>query len=418
MSKTNMLNVRACDNFKSLPDKSYRKFDGGGHYLEIMPSGAKYWRFKYSYLKIEKRISFGVYPEISLAKARELRDAARLQVKEGKDPSIVKQENKRLATLNASNTFKALALEWYGNKLTGWATKTAKRQKKMLDDELFPSLANRPITSITTAELLEVIRKIEARDALEVAKRSLQTCNQVFLYAAQTSRCETNPAANLKGVLKTRKAQHYKYLRDEDLPEFVEKLETNSADLEPTTLLAMKLLALTFVRTIELRGAKWSEFNFDKNEWRIPAERMKMKVEHIVPLSTQALEVIGKLKVINGNREYLFPNVKSPRRMMSENTILYALYRMGYHGRATGHGFRATASTILNEQGYNRDHIERQLAHGEGDAVRAAYNHAQYLPERRKMMQDWADYFMGARCRFTKIRVAQLPVTKPELKTA
>ena len=145
---------------------------------------------------------------------------------------------------------------------------------------------------------------------------------------------------------------------------------------------------------------------------------MKMKVEHIVPLSTQALEVIAKLKVINGNREYLFPNVKNPRRMMSENTILFALYRMGYHGRATGHGFRATASTILNEQGYNRDHIERQLAHGEGDAVRAAYNHAQYLPERRKMMQEWADYFMGARCRFTKIRVAQLPVTKPELKTA
>lgn len=272
MSKTNMLNVRACDNFKPLPDKSYRKFDGGGLYLEVMSSGAKYWRFKYSYLKTEKRISFGVYPEISLSKARELRDAARLQVKEGKDPSIVKQENKRLATLNASNTFKTLALEWYGNKLTGWATKTAKRQKKMLDDELFPSLANRPITSITTAELLEVIRKIEARDALEVAKRSLQTCNQVFLYAAQTSRCETNPAANLKSVLKTRKVQHYKYLRDEDLPEFVEKLEINSADLETTTLLAMKLLALTFVRTIELRGAKWSEFNFDKNEWRIPAE--------------------------------------------------------------------------------------------------------------------------------------------------
>ena len=419
MPKTNILNVRICDNFEPR-EKSYKVFDGGGLYLEVMPlpSGAKYWRFKYSYLKTEKRISFGVYPEISLAKARELRDAARLQVKDGKDPSVVKQENKRLALINATNTFKALALEWHTTKSDSWTAYTAKRQLNILEKELFPSLANRPIADITTPELKIVIRKVEARDALEVAKRTLQTCNQVFLYAAQSGICETNPAANLKGVLKTRKVQHYKYLRDEDLPEFVEKLETNSADLEPTTLLAMKLLALTFVRTIELRGAKWREFNFDKNEWRIPAERMKMKVEHIVPLSTQALEVIGKLKVINGNREYLFPNVKSPRRMMSENTILYALYRMGYHGRATGHGFRATASTILNEQGYNRDHIERQLAHGEGDAVRAAYNHAQYLPERRKMMQDWADYFMGARCRFTKIRVAQLPVTKPELKTA
>ena len=402
MSK-NMLTIRACDNFKPL-EKPYKKFDGSGLYLEVMPlpSGAKYWRFKYAYLKTEKRISFGVYPEVSLAKARELRDAARLQVKEGKDPSVVKQENKRLAFKNGLNTFKALALDWHGTKLANWTPYTAKRQLKILENELFPSLANRPIAEITTPELLQVIRKVENRDALEVAKRTLQVCNQVFMFAAQTGLCEANPAANLKGALQTRKVEHYKYLRDDDLPEFVEKLETNSADLEPTTILGMKLLALTFVRTIELRGAKWSEFNFDKNEWRIPAERMKMKVEHIVPLSTQALEVIAKLKTLNGNREYLFPNVKSPRRMMSENTILYALYRMGYHSRATGHGFRATASTILNEQGYNRDHIERQLAHGEGNAVRAAYNHAQYLPERRKMMQDWANYFMAARLRLNK----------------
>lgn len=402
MSK-NMLTIRACDNFKPL-EKPYKKFDGSGLYLEVMPlpSGAKYWRFKYAYLKTEKRISFGVYPEVSLAKARELRDAARLQVKEGKDPSVVKQENKRVAFKNALNTFKALALDWHGTKLANWTPYTAKRQLKILENELFPSLANRPIAEITTPELLQVIRKVENRDALEVAKRTLQVCNQVFMFAAQTGLCEANPAANLKGALQTRKVEHYKYLRDDDLPEFVEKLETNSADLEPTTILGMKLLALTFVRTIELRGAKWSEFNFDKNEWRIPAERMKMKVEHIVPLSTQALEVIAKLKVINGHRDYLFPNVKNPRKMMSTNTIIFALYRMGYHSRATGHGFRATASTILNEQGYNRDHIERQLAHGEGNAVRAAYNHAQYLPERRKMMQDWANYFMAARLRINK----------------
>jgi integrase len=406
MSKTNMLNARACDNLKPLPDKSYRKFDGGGLYLEVMPNGAKYWRFKYSYLKTEKRISFGVYPEISLTKARELRDMARLQVKEGKDPSVVKQEKKRLAMLNASNTFKTLALEWHATKLGNWTDYTANRQLRTLEKELFPNLGNRPIGEISTPELLPVIRKIEERDALEVAKRTLQICNQVFLYAAQTGRCENNPAANLKGVLKTRKVQHYKYLRDNDLPEFVEKLKTNSANLELTTLLGIELLALTFVRTVELRGAKWSEFNFDKNEWRIPAERMKMKVEHIVPLSTQALEVIAKLRTLNGNREYLFPNRDNPRKMMSENTILFALYRMGYHGKATGHGFRATASTILNEQGYNRDHIERQLAHGEGDAVRAAYNHAQYLPERRKMMQDWANYFMNARQRFLKTQAA------------
>lgn len=405
-----MLTDRECKSFKPL-EKSYKKFDGSGLYLEVTPKGAKYWFFKYSYLKTEKRISFGVYPEITLSKARELRDAARLQVRDNKDPSVVRQETKRLAVLNASNTFKTLALEWHAKKISNWTPYTAKRQLNILEKELFPSLANRPITEISTPELLQVIRKVEARDALEVAKRTLQTCSNVFLYAAQTGRCENNPAANLKGVLQTRKVTHHKHLRDDDLPEFVEKLESNSANLKPTTLLGMKLLALTFVRTAELLGAKWSEFNFDKKEWRIPAERMKMKVEHIVPLSTQALEVIAQLKVINGNREHLFPNVNKPRMMMSQNTILYALYRMGYHSRATGHGFRSTASTILNEQGYNRDHIERQLAHREGDAVRAAYNHAQYLPERRVMMQDWGDYFMQA--------LYRKPITTDnELKTA
>lgn len=238
-----------------------------------------------------------------------------------------------------------------------------------------------------------MLRVVEGKGALDTARRVMQACGQIFMYAIATGRAERNPVPDLRGALKTPVTKHHAYLKAVELPDFLERLEGYDGSLQ--TKLALRLLVLTFVRTIELRAAQWAEFDLDKGEWRIPAERMKMKEEHIVPLSRQAVAVLRELQSHSGNRQYVFPNQHNPISFMSENTMLYALYRMGYHSRTTGHGFRSTASTILNENGFIADVIERQLAHGEPNKVRAAYNHAQYLPERRKMMQWWADYLDG-----------------------
>ena len=234
-----------------------------------------------------------------------------------------------------------------------------------------------------------MLRFVESKGILDTAKRIMQTCGQVFMYAIATRRAERNPVPDLRGALKAPVTKHQAYLKAAELPEFLKTLE--SYDGASQTKLALRLLLLTYVRTTELRAAEWKEVDFDKAEWRIPADRMKMKEEHIVPLSNQAIVLLRELQRHTGNRQYLFPNQHNLTKSMSENTMLYALYRMGYHSRATGHGFRSTASTILNEHGFMPDVIERQLAHGERNKVRAAYNHAQYLPERRKMMQWWAD---------------------------
>jgi len=238
--------------------------------------------------------------------------------------------------------------------------------------------------------LLATIQKIEKRGALDIAKRALQTSGQVFRYAIATGRAENDISANLKGALTTRQTVNHAKLEESELPEFLQRL--GKYDGEDQTKMALKFLILTFVRTIELRGARWEEINFETKEWHIPAERMKMGFKHIVPLSKQAIKILEEIKQYNGNYEFVFPSQINKHKIMSENTMLFAMYRMGYHSRATPHGFRATASTILNEKGFNRDHIERQLAHGERDKVRATYNHAQYLTERHKMMQWWADY--------------------------
>lgn len=264
---------------------------------------------------------------------------------------------------------------------------------------MFPSLGYRPIAEISASELLAAIRKIEHRGALVTARTVLQKCGEIFRYAIITDRAERNPAPNLRGALKPARVKNNAYLRESDLPEYLQKLKTY--DGLPTTKLALKFLLLTFVRTSEQRGAKWKEMDFEMALWRIPAERMKMRDSHIVPLSRQAIAVLEELKTLTGRFEYIFPNQHQPKGCMSENTMLYALYRMGYHSRATGHGFRATASTILNEHGFQPDVIERQLAHAERDGVRASYNHAEYLTERQKMMQWWADYLDGVAAKST-----------------
>jgi integrase len=273
--------------------------------------------------------------------------------------------------------------------LSKWTPAHAKKILKRLETHVFNRIGTRPIADIAAADLLSVMRKIEEHGS-EIAHRLLQICGQVFLYAVVTQRASINPAVSLRGALKPVIKKNHAYIKPNELPQYLRNLE--AYDGAPQTKLAMKFLLYTFVRTGELRGAKWSEIDLDNAEWRIPAERMKMREPHIVPLSRQAIVTLKQLQLLTGQWQFVFPNQHKPAGPMSENTILYALYRMGYHSRATGHGFRSTASTVLNEHGFPPDVVERQLAHGERDKVRAAYNHAQYLPERRKMMQWWADY--------------------------
>jgi len=373
--------------------KPFKLADGGGLYLLVQPSGSKWWRYKYRFAGKEKLLALGSYPETNLMEAREQHLQARKLLAAGNDPGEAKRVAKRLVSIKAENTFEPLAREWLEQNKNQWSKLYAADVTKRLENHIFPKLGHRPLAEITTTDILDVLRVIEASGALDMAQRLMQVCGQVFRYAITTARAERNPVTDLRGALKTPVRKHHAYLKADELPEYLEKLEAYDGGVE--TKLALKFLLLTFVRTVELRGAEWPEINFDKAEWRIPAERMKMKDLHIVPLSKQAMAVLAELKKHTGNRKHLFPNQHNPVKVMSENTILFALYRMGYHSKATGHGFRATASTILNEHGFHSDVIERQLAHVERNKVRAAYNHAEYLPERRKMMQWWADYIDG-----------------------
>ncbi len=371
-------------------EKPYKLADGEGLFLLVMPSGSKYWRLKYFFGGKEKVLALGVYPETSVTDARERRAQAKKTLASGKDPGEAKKEAKRQSSISSGNTFEIVAREWFENRKHEWAPGSIRTKRIHLDNHLLPKLGDRPISEITAPVLLEMARVIEGRGTLDTARRVMQMCGQVFLYAIATGRVDRNPVPDLRGALKTPIVKHHSFLQASELPEFLRKLD--DYDGIALTKLALRLLLLTFVRTNELRGALWSEVDWEKSEWRIPAERMKMKELHIVPLSRQALVVLRELKEFAGRSEFVFPNQHNTTSFMSENTMLYALYRMGYHSRATGHGFRSTASTILNEHEFRPDVIERQLAHSERNRVRAAYNHAQYLPERRKMMQWWADY--------------------------
>jgi len=375
-------------------DKPQKLTDGDGMYLYVHPNGGKYWRFQYRFAGKQKVLALGVYPEVSLADARERRIQARKALAAGNDPSQIKQEAKRLTIFNHDNTFEAVAREWHEGRLAKWQPEHAKKILKRMEANIFPKLGNRPIADITPLEFLTVLRGIEERGASELAHRLLQVCGQVFNYAVITQRRKDVPTVSLRGALKPVVKKNHAYIKPNELPEYLQKLE--AYDGAHQTKLALKFLLLTFVRTGELRGALWSEINWDKAEWRIPGERMKMKTPHIVPLSRQAIAVLKEVQLLTGQWQYVFPNQHKPSGHMSENTMLYALYRMGYHSKATGHGFRSTASTILNEHGFLPDIIERQLAHCERNETKAAYNHAEYLPQRRDMMQWWGDYIDAA----------------------
>jgi len=384
-----------CRNAKP-KEKQYKLTDSAGMHLLVKTSGGRYWRMKYYFGGKEKLLALGTYPEISLAEAREKREIARKQLISGIDPSQARKLAKQAKAITNANTFEAVAREWHENKLSSWTPDHGANILHRLVVDLFVPLGNRPITEIKAPELLAALRKVESRGALEIAKRLSQTCGQVFRYAIATGRATDNPVPHLKDALKPMVKGHYAAIEINELPEFINTLNSNNARLYVTTRIAIRLMMLTFVRTGELIGAKWSEFNLDKGVWIIPAERMKMRIEHVVPLSTQTLLLLNELKMLSGQREYLFPNQARPTDHMSNNTILGALKRLGYQGKMTGHGFRALAmSTIKERLGYRHEVVDRQLAHAPRNKVDAAYDRAKFLDERTVMMQTWADYLDG-----------------------
>lgn len=377
--------------------KSVRLFDGGGLYLEIAPKGGKWWRLKYRFAGKEKRLSLGVYPHVALKKARVRRDDAKKLLANGVDPSEQRKAHKAIVTERAANSFEAIAREWISSFSKKWGSDYSDKILRRLKNNVFPHVGGRPIAEITSKEMLAVLRKIEDREAYETAHRTMQNCSQVFRYAVATGRADRDPTVELRGALTANKEQHYPSITD---PKAIGALlrAIDGYDGSVVTKCALRLAPLTFVRPGELRQAEWTEFNLDKAEWRIPAERMKMREQHIVPLSTQAIAALKELQPLTGRGNYVFPGARTNGRPMSENTVNAALRRLGYaKDQMTGHGFRSMASTQLNEQGWHRDAIERQLAHAERDDVRAAYNFAEHLPERRKMMQAWANYLDGLR---------------------
>jgi integrase len=330
---------------------------------------------------------------VSLADARSKRDSAKRDLLEGRDPSAIRKETKRQMKQSADNSFEKIAREWIENQRDSWTSKYAEHVQRRLESDIFAELGNRPVSEIEPLEVLDALRKVEKRGALDIAKRLRQTCGQIFRYAVITGRAKRDPTADLKGALKSSgRQQHHRAMAKEDLPDFLKSLDAYDGDVR--TKQALKLVVLTFVRTSELRLAKWQEFeDLDGASplWRIPAERMKMRTEHLVPLSPQAVEVLRQLRNLPKMGDKLFPS-GAKDGFMSNNTMLFGLYRLGFHGRATVHGFRGFASTTLNEAGFRSDWIERQLSHDERDAVRRAYNSAQYLADRRAMMNWWGDH--------------------------
>lgn len=374
------------------PDsKPYKMSDEKGLYLQVTSTG-KYWRMNYRFSGKQKTLAFGVYPDVSLAAARERRDEARKLLANDTDPSLVKAIKKQAKFEASENTFEAVAQEWYAKKFPTWAPATATKVRRYLVKDLYPWLGKRPIGEIGAPDLLMTIRRVESRGALELAHRIREYAGQVFRYAVATGRAERDPSGDLRGALPPVKAKHHASITEpKQIGELLRAISGYSGSF--ITKCALQLAPLTFVRPGELRHAEWSEIDLEAAEWRIPGAKMKMKDRHIVPLSRQALEVLESIHPLTSSSRYVFPGLRTMDRPMSENTINAALRRLGFEkNEMTGHGFRSMASTLLHEQGWPHEAIERQLAHAERNAVSAAYNYAEHLAKRREMMQHWADY--------------------------
>lgn len=378
-------------------DKPQRMFDGGGLYLEVSPAGGKLWRWKYRVNGKERRLALGIYPDTGLADARDKRDAARKLLAAGIDPGEHRKAAKAAGEGRAANSFAVVAEEWLAKQSAHMAPATLEKARWTFDDLVFPWIGTRPIADIDAPEMLKLLRRIEDRGAHETAHRTKQRCGQVFRYAIATHRASRDPTADLRGALTPAKTTHRAAVTDPDkVGELLRAIEGYTGSF--VVRCALKLAPLAFSRPGELRQAEWAEIDLDSARWRIPAGKMKMREEHTVPLSSQAVTVLRELQPLTGAGQYVFPSERSRQRPMSDGTINAALRRMGFDkDTMTGHGFRAMASTRLNEMGWSPDVIERQLAHAERNKVRAAYNRAQYLDERKRMMQAWADYLDGLR---------------------
>jgi integrase len=377
------LSEAKCRNEK--PGEKQKKLsDGGGLYLLVLPTGGKSWRIGYRFQGKQKAISFGQYPTVGLAQAREKRDEAKRMLAAGKDPGA--RDEKKV------ETFEQIARRWHDNESAGWVPAHAQRVLRRIERDVFPVIGHKTLDAIEPPDVLDLLRQVEARGALDISKRLRQSINSVFRFAIAEGRARHNPAADVGQALKPKpKVKHFASLKAAEIADLLAKI--NAYDGEHQTRLALLLTLHTFVRTSETRLAAWSEFedlNGQSPLWRIPASRMKMGREHLVPLSPQVVAILREIREINDGH-YLFPG-RGGKGVMSQNAMIFALYRMGYHSRLTVHGFRSMASTILNENHFNRDWIERQLAHVEGDDVRGAYNSAEWLPGRRKMMAWWSDY--------------------------
>lgn len=375
----------------TIKEKQYRLADGGGLSLLVRPTGGKLWQYRYQIDGKYKTVSYGPYPYVPLKQARELHLADRTLWQQGICPMDHRKELEQADAL----TFRVAAEKWREHWKVGKTEKHDHDVWRRLEIDVFPEMGDIPASEITTAHVRECVKKIEARGASDIARRQLQTCKQIMRYAMAHSLIENNPIVEMQpgDILPARKKRNYARIDARDLPKLLYDIDNYVGGEH--TVWALKLMVLTFVRTSELIGATWGEF--DGDYWRIPAERMKVPAPHVVPLSTQAKKVLKEIKALSFGRDYLFPHDLDKPTHMSNNTILYALYRMGYKGRMTGHGFRGVASTVLHEEGFQTEHVNLQLAHQDRDEVSAAYNHARYLKQRSEMMQWWGDYLETAR---------------------
>jgi len=372
--------------------KPYKLSDFEGLYLEVMPSGSKYWRLKYRLGGKEKRIGLGVYPKVALANARQKKDEIKEEIKRGINPALSRLEAKQMSTFAEADTFKEIALEWYPKQTGKWEPRYAQTVLHRLEKYLFPEIGKYPIKAIKPLTVLSCLQKIE-KTGPEMARRIKQYCRYIFLYAIATGRLESDPTYGLEYALKKYKKGHFASIDIDKLPEFLIDLHEFRARITRQTFLAIKLMLLTFLRTKELVQGKWIEIDFEKAIWIVPAERMKMKKDHIVPLSRQTIKILEELKELNGKRDYILPGLSKPRQPMSKGTILMAIKRMKYDGKMTGHGFRALAMGVLKEKlGYSHELVDRQLGHARKNGVDKAYDRATFLPQRVEMMQKYADY--------------------------
>ena len=371
------------------PEKKDTLPDQHGLYLLLRKNGSKLWRFKYRIAGKEGLYSIGTYPDVSLATAREEHAKARALVKQGIHPIHQRKLEKLEQSQCALNTFRAIAEEWCEVKKKSWSKTYAAQVDTGLKSDVFPYIGTLPIKQVTSAHILLILKNVEKRGAATVAILIRQWCSQIFCYAISHLQADYDVATPLKGAITKPAVEHHKPIPENEIPAFLQKLRSYKG--RRTTVIAIELLSLTFVRTVELRKAVWAEFDFQNKIWRIPAKNMKMKQEHIVPLSKQAIALLTELKDISGSKTFLFPNQRTANTPITGTTINRALENMGFGGEISGHCFRSTASTILYEIGYRTEVIERQLAHTESNKVKAAYNQAQYLKERTVMMQDYAD---------------------------